>query len=50
MKIKPLVEINNIILIREDCANDDCFDPNCDICHIHSMPADEYGLCEDCEE
>ncbi len=35
-------------LVRSDCAANDCHDEDCDVCHLHDMPADEHGHCEDC--
>lgn len=35
--------------IREDCADNDCFQQDCDVCHVHDEPADpDTGLCESC--
>ena len=35
--------------VREDCAEAGCTDVYCDVCHIHDMPADEEGYCDDCD-
>ena len=36
------------VYVREDCAAEGCVDPDCDVCHLHDMPCDDLGLCEDC--
>lgn len=34
--------------VREDCLDNRCYDDKCDVCHLHDLPADEDGNCEEC--